>query len=92
MRSYTYAITGQLKENAYEKHLFGPSLLLTPVSVCDIYFTGIRSMAKGHQALRVWLFFVASLRILSVVFGYIRPEMLQDGVFSIAKDQGKVDL
>lgn len=41
------------------------------------------------KPLQLWLGFVASLRILSVYFGYLKPEMIQDGVFINAKDQGE---
>lgn len=45
--------------------------------------------AHRMKPLQLWLGFVASLRILSVYFGYLKPEMIQDGVFINAKDQGE---
>lgn len=42
--------------------------------------------------LQLWLAFVASLRLLSVYFGYFSPEMLKENVFDKCQDSEMTNL
>ena len=49
--------------------------------------TRSHNLKKMKTLLRVWLICVASLRVLSVVLGYLQPATLTKSVFGLAADQ-----
>jgi hypothetical protein len=44
------------------------------------------------QFLRIWLTVVAALRVLSVVFGYLMPDLIRKKVFPTAFSEGEAQL